>query len=181
MSFHGRFTSLVSSRSGLFPGRAVSRLHPSGLWASPLASRLARTSGRIEFLSYGPTDSPPVALHPTFGGLNSSFPSVTQLPSAFNQSSVWLRGLSPPIQMCSRAHWPRAESAGLTRWHTANAAAKAAATNSYSVAAAFAAAFAVPPHDPRAAARGHICYGAPSRAVLAPLRCRWPPTGVGLW
>ncbi len=56
-----------SSRSGLFPGRAVSRLRPSGLRASPLRRRLARTSGRIEFLSYGPTGSPPVALHPTFG------------------------------------------------------------------------------------------------------------------
>src|SRR5829696_4754998 len=93
-----------SSRSGLFPDRTVSRLHPSGLWASPLVRRLARTSSRIEFLTYGPTDSPPVALHPTFGGLNSSFPSVTQLPLAFNQSSVWLRGISPPIQMRSRAH-----------------------------------------------------------------------------
>jgi hypothetical protein len=92
------------SRSGLFPARAVSRLRPSGLWASPFARRLAKTGGRIEFLSYGPTDSPPVALHLTFRGLNSSVLSVTQLPSAFNQSSVWLRGLSPPIQVRSRAH-----------------------------------------------------------------------------
>ena len=93
-----------SSRSGLFPGRTVSRLHPSGFWASPFIRRLARTPGRIEFLTYGPTDSPPVAPHPTFGGHDSSFPSVTQLPLAFNQSSFWLRGISPPIQMRSRAH-----------------------------------------------------------------------------
>src|SRR6266478_6484537 len=66
--------------------------------------RLAKTPGRIEFLSYGPTDSPPVALHPTFGGHDSSIPSVTQLPLAFNQSSVWLSGISPPFQMCFRAH-----------------------------------------------------------------------------
>jgi hypothetical protein len=56
-----------SSRSGLFPDRAVSRLRPSGLWASPFVRRLARTSSRIEFLSYGPAGSPSVALHPTFG------------------------------------------------------------------------------------------------------------------
>jgi len=92
------------SRSGLFPGRAVSRLRPSGFWASPFIRKLARTPGRIEFLTYGPTDSPPVALHPTFGGHDSSVPSVTQLPLAFNQSSVWLRGISPPLQMRSRAH-----------------------------------------------------------------------------
>ena len=92
---------LFISRSGLFPGRAVSRLRPSGLRASPLASRLAMTSGRIEFLTYGPTDSPPVALHATFKPAGSS---VTQLPSAFNQSSVWLRGFTPPSQMRSRAH-----------------------------------------------------------------------------
>ena len=104
MTSHVRFTSLVSSRSGLFPGRAVSRLRPSGLWASPFIRRLARTSGRIEFLTYGPTDSPPVALHPTFGGHDSALPSVTQLPLAFNQSSVWLRGVPPPFQMRSRAH-----------------------------------------------------------------------------
>ena len=45
---------------------AVSRLHASDLWASPLASRLATYQGRIEFLSYGPTGSPSVALHPVF-------------------------------------------------------------------------------------------------------------------
>jgi hypothetical protein len=68
------FFALASFRVLDSPRRAVSRLHPSRFWASPLASRLATTSGRIEFLSYGPTDSPPVALHPTFGGHNFSFP-----------------------------------------------------------------------------------------------------------
>ena len=92
------------SRSGLFPVRTVSRPRPSGFRASSFVRRLAKTSGRIEFLSYGPTDSPPVAPHPTFGGHDSSVPSVTQLPSAFNQSSVWLRGISPPFQVRSRAH-----------------------------------------------------------------------------
>src|SRR5262245_23427531 len=35
---------------------------------------------------------------------------VTQLPSAFDQSSVWSRGISPPFQVRSRAHerWPLA-------------------------------------------------------------------------
>jgi hypothetical protein len=108
VSFHGRFPSLVSLRvldsspPGPFP---FCTLRVS--WASPLVRRLASTPGRIKFLSYGPTDSLPVAPHPTFGGLNSSFPSVTQLPSAFNQSSVWLRGISPPFQMRSRAHGRR--------------------------------------------------------------------------
>ncbi len=42
--------------------------------------------------------------------------ATTQLRSAFNQSSVWLRGFSPPFQMCSRAHErgrPRPQSADL--------------------------------------------------------------------
>jgi hypothetical protein len=46
MSFHVRVLRLLFSRSGLIPSRAVSRLRPSGLWASPFVRRLARTSGR---------------------------------------------------------------------------------------------------------------------------------------
>ena len=84
------------SRSGLFPSRAVSRLRPLGFRASPFVRRLARTSGRIEFLVVR-TDrltfrcSPPRL-------------TTTQLRSAFNQSSIWLRVFSPPLQVRSRAH-----------------------------------------------------------------------------
>ena len=76
--------------------RAVSSLRPPALSASPLASRLAKTQGRIEFLVVR-TDrlafrcSPPRL-------------TTTQLRSAFNQSSIWLRVFSPPLQVRSRAH-----------------------------------------------------------------------------
>ena len=46
--------------------RAVSRLRPPVPSASPFIRRLAKTQSRIDFLSYGPTDSPSVALHPAF-------------------------------------------------------------------------------------------------------------------
>jgi hypothetical protein len=76
--------------------RAVSPQRPPDFSASPLASRLAKTQGRIEFL-FVRTDrlafrcSPPRL-------------TTTQLRSAFNQSSIWLRVFSPPLQVRSRAH-----------------------------------------------------------------------------
>lgn len=89
---HARFTFAFWVRYR----RAVSSLRPSVLSASPLASRLAKTQGRIEFLVVR-TDrlasrcSPPRL-------------TTTQLRSAFNQSSIWLRVFSPPLQVRSRAH-----------------------------------------------------------------------------
>jgi hypothetical protein len=48
--------------------RPSDRPHPFGTtasWASPLASRLATTTGRIEFVILRTNRSPPVALHPS--------------------------------------------------------------------------------------------------------------------
>jgi hypothetical protein len=59
------FFSLVSSRV-LGSPPSVSRPRPQAFSASPLPSGVAKTPGRIDFLSYGPTDSPSVALHPAF-------------------------------------------------------------------------------------------------------------------
>ena len=52
------------------------------IWASPLASRLATTTGRIEFVILRTSHSPPVALHPLSRGrsyvrLRSSNPTST--------------------------------------------------------------------------------------------------------
>lgn len=76
------FPSPLSTRSFLFAfrvrlWRAVSLPRPSDFKASPFGSRLAKTPGRIDFLSCGPTDSPSVALHPalrrrSYGRLSTS-------------------------------------------------------------------------------------------------------------
>ena len=75
---------LVSSRS--LPRGLVDRI-PFGdhsvTWASPLPSRLATTTGRIEFVILRTSRSPPVALHPLSRGrsyfrLRSSNPTSTR-------------------------------------------------------------------------------------------------------
>ena len=74
--------------SGFFPeltARSVDRI-PFGdhgvIWASPLPSRLAATTGRMEFVILRTSHSPPVALHPLSRGrsyywLQSSDPTST--------------------------------------------------------------------------------------------------------
>src|SRR5258708_18844947 len=79
---------------------AVSRLRASVLWVSHVTSKLTTASGRIEFLSYGPADSPPAAPHLTFGVLVLISPSVTQLPSALTSQAFGLEVSHLPL-MCA--------------------------------------------------------------------------------
>jgi hypothetical protein len=95
-SMHAFFT-LVCFAFWTFPRRTVSRLRPPSFRASSFASRLAR------FMR--PNRVPLVRTDRLAFRCSPPRLTTTQLRSAFNQSSVWLRGFSPPFQMRSRAHW----------------------------------------------------------------------------
>ena len=91
------FSMLAShSRSGVVCRRAVSRLRPPAFlgFANQTQARQDIRPNRVSFVR---TDrlafrcSPPRL-------------TTTQLRSAFNQSSIWLRVFSPPLQVRSRAH-----------------------------------------------------------------------------